>query len=61
MPAGDYGRKRKLFERYVDDIICTIKDDPKKLLQEVNDLHPNLELTPETFLIWQSMLMNKES
>ena len=45
LPVGDYGRKRKLFERYVDDIICTVKDDPIKLTQEVNDLNPNLEFT----------------
>ena len=39
IPVSNYGRKRKLFERYVDDIICTVKDDPNKLLHEVNDLH----------------------
>ena len=44
LPVGDYGRKRKLFKRYLDDlIICTVKDDPNKLFQEVNDLNPNLE------------------
>ena len=48
LPVGDYGRKRKLFERYLDDIICTVKNDPNKLLQEVNDLNPNLEFTLKT-------------
>ena len=40
-------KKRKLFERYVDDIICTVKDDPGKLLNRVNKLHNNLEFTIE--------------
>ena len=46
MPEGDYGGKRKL-EEYVDDIICTVKNVPSKLLREVNDLPPNLEFTFE--------------
>ena len=48
MPVGDYCRKRKLSERYVDDNICTVKDNPNKLLQEVNNLHPNLDFTLES-------------
>ena len=47
MPVGNYGGKRKLSEGYVDDIICTVKNDPSKLLREVKDLPPNLELTFE--------------
>ena len=47
MPLGDYNRKWKLFERYVDDIVCAVKDDPKKLLQHVSDLQLNLEFTLE--------------
>ena len=43
----DTGNKRKLFERYVDDIFCTVKDDPDKLLYRVNKLHNNLEFTIE--------------
>ena len=43
----DTGNKRKLFERYVDDIICTVKDDPDKLLNRVDKLHNNLEFTIE--------------
>ena len=50
MPIGDYGRKRKIFERFLDDIICTVKDDPNKLLQAVTDLHLNLEFALETNL-----------
>ena len=29
--TDNQNRKRKLFERYVNDIICTVKDHPKKL------------------------------
>ena len=43
----DTGNKRKLFERYVDDIFCTVKDDHDKLLNRVNKLHNNLEFTIE--------------
>ena len=43
----DTGNKRKLFERYVDDIICTVKDHPDKLLNRVDKLHKNLEFTIE--------------
>ena len=38
---GDYGRKRKIFERYLDENICTVKDNPYKMLQDANDLHTN--------------------
>ena len=31
MQVVDYGRKRKLSERYEIDIFCTVKDDLKKL------------------------------
>ena len=48
MQVGDYDRNLNLFKRYVDDSIFTITDNPNKLLQEVNDLHPNLEFTLET-------------
>ena len=47
MPVGNHGRKRKFFERFVDNITSTVKDNPNKLLQEVNDMHPNLEFTHE--------------
>ena len=40
--------KGNFSEIYVDDIICTAKNEPIKLLQEVNDLNPNLEFLPET-------------
>ena len=48
MPVGDFGRKHKIFERYVDNPSCTAKDDPSELLQEVNDLHPNVKFTIDT-------------
>ena len=35
IPVGDYGGKRKLFERYVDDLICTVKNNTSKLIQEI--------------------------
>ena len=44
----DTGNKRKLFERYVDDIICPVKDDPDKFLNRVIKLHNNLEFTIES-------------
>ena len=38
----------KLFERYMDDIIRTIKaEDIDKKLTEINNLHPNLKFTIE--------------
>ena len=48
MPVNEQGRKRNIFEKYVDDIIRTVKDNPKKLLQEVNYLHPICEFILET-------------
>ena len=48
LPVVEYDRKWKVLESYIDDIICTVRDDPDKLLQEVNDLHSSSELTPET-------------
>ena len=38
----------KLFERYMDDIIRTIKvEDIDDKLNEINNLHPNLKFTIE--------------
>ena len=36
----------KLFKRYVDDTICTVRGDPDKFLKFANSLH-NLQLTLE--------------
>ena len=38
----------KLFLRYVDDIVRTVKGDPEKVLRAANLLHPNLQITIET-------------
>ena len=38
----------KLFLRYVDDIVRTVKGDPEKLLRAANLLHQNLQFTIET-------------
>ena len=38
----------KLFLRYVDDIVRTVKGDPEKVLRAANLLHQNLQFTIET-------------
>ena len=38
----------KVFLRYVDNIVRTVRGDTKKLLDAVNKLHPNLQFTLET-------------
>ena len=38
----------KLFLRYVDNIVRTVKGDPEKVLRAANLLHPNLQFTIET-------------
>ena len=42
------GQQSKLFLRYVDDIVRTVKGDPEKVLQAANLIHPNLHFTIET-------------
>ena len=42
------GQQSKLFLRYVDDIVRTVKEDPEKVLRAANLLHPNLQFTIET-------------
>ena len=37
----------KVFLRYVDDIVRTVKGDPGVLLEAANKLHPNLQFTIE--------------
>ena len=37
----------KLFQRYVDDIICTVCGDPDEYLKFANSLHNNLQFTLE--------------
>ena len=41
-------QQAKLFLRYVDDIVRTLKGDPEKVLRAANLLHPNLQFTIET-------------
>ena len=41
-------QQAKLFLRYVDDIMRTVKDDPEKVLRAANLLYPNLQFTIET-------------
>ena len=41
-------QQAKLFLRYVDDIVSTVKGDPEKVLRAANLLHPNLQFTKET-------------
>ena len=38
----------KVFLRYVDDIVRTVRGETKQLLDEVNNLHPNLQFALET-------------
>ena len=37
----------KLFLRYVDDIVRTVRGEPSCLLDAANSLHPNLQFTLE--------------
>ena len=41
-------QQAKLFLRYVDHIVRTVKVDPEKVLRAANLLHPNLQFTIET-------------
>ena len=44
--VGHYN-EMKLFKRYVDDIICTVRGDPDEYLKFANSLHNNLQFTLE--------------
>ena len=51
--CAEKGRKEdtlelKLFKRYVDDIVCTVKRNPLDYLEYANSLHKNLQFTLET-------------
>ena len=37
----------KIFKRYVDDIICTVRGDSDEYLKIANSLHNNLQFTLE--------------
>ena len=43
----NYSSETKVFLRYVDDIVRTVRGDTKELLDAVNNLHPNLETTDD--------------
>ena len=40
--------EKKLFKRYVDDIVCTVKGNPLDYLEYAISLHKNLQFTLET-------------
>ena len=42
-----HDKEMKLFEMYVDDIICTVRGDPDEYLKFANSLHNNLQFTLE--------------
>ena len=44
----NHSSETKVFLRYVDDIVRTVRRDTKELLDAVNNLHPNLQFTLET-------------
>ena len=44
----NHSSETKVFLRYVDDIVRTVRGDTKELLDVVNNLHPNLKFTLET-------------
>ena len=44
----NHSKETKVFLRYVDDIVRTVRGDTKELLDAVNNLHPNLQFTLET-------------
>ena len=44
----NHSSETKLFLRYVDHIVRTVRGDTKELLDAVKNLHPNLQFTLET-------------
>ena len=43
-----HSSETEVFLRYVDDTVRTVRGDTKELLDAVNNLHPNLQITLET-------------
>ena len=43
----------KLFKRYVDDIVCTVKGNPLDFLEYANSLHKKLQFTLDTKRKWR--------
>ena len=46
-PTVGHNKEMKLFKRYVDDIICTVRGDPDEYLKFANSLQNNLQFTLE--------------
>ena len=44
----NHSAETEVFQRYVDDIVRSVRGDTKELLDAVNNLHPNLHFTLET-------------
>ena len=44
----DHSSETQVFLRHVNDIVRTVSDDSKDLLDAVNNLNPNLQFTLET-------------
>ena len=44
----NHSSETKVFLRYVDNFVRTVRGDTKELLNAVNNLHPNLQFTLET-------------
>ena len=44
----DHSSETQVFLRHVNDIVRTVSDDSKDLLDTVNNLNPNLQCTLET-------------
>ena len=44
----NHSSETKVFLRYVDDIVRTVRGDKKELLDAVNNFHPNIQFTLET-------------
>ena len=44
----NHSSETKLFLRYVDNFVRTVRCDTRELLDAVNNLHPNLQFTIET-------------
>ena len=44
----NHSSETKVFLRYVDDVVSTVRGDKKVLLDAVKNLHSNLQFTSET-------------
>ena len=44
----DGTQELKLFKKYVDDIVCTVKTNPLDYIESANSLHKNLQFILDT-------------